>query len=226
MYEFDKAIFSENADYFESIGRDIWLMDDHKWAFVVWNENRKRNEGYLLVHVDYHWDSVYDYWDSPEEEKIFLASGDDEVMQIVKEGSYIRFDSFICPAVAKGFVDEIHFYCLQGDEQGDIAIDLDLLEKYNCSQVLHDSSQSLSAIETSKPIIFDFCIDVFNRSSDWYGSEIWPDDEIEELLMNCKPLVQRAEIVTVSMSYGYSGAEADTERLTRHVIECFLDWRK
>ena len=200
-------------------------MDNHKWAFVVWNENTKRNMQYLLVHVDYHWDAGYDYWYYPEYEKIFLSSDNNEIIKIVSEEKFIRFDSFICPAIAKNIVDEVHFLCFQGDEDGDVAIFKDFLDKYNCDQTLHNSIISLSEVKSQKPILFDFCIDVFNRSNMWYGSDIWPVEEIDVFLSGCEPLVKSAEIVTISMSYGYSGSEEDTKRLAQKVLNCFYNWR-
>jgi hypothetical protein len=226
MPHLDDRIFDNNDDYYESVGSGIWLMDNHKWSFVIWNQEIKDNQKYLLAHVDYHWDAVYDYWDNPDEERAFLSAGDNEIIDIVKAENYIRFDSFICPAIAKGLIDEVHFYCHQGDEGGDIAIGEEFLTKYRCVQVLHDSSQALSEIRTTKPILFDFCIDLFNRSNEHYGSDIWSDDEIEDLLENCKNLVKSAKIITISMSYGYSGTESDTKRLTKTAVEVFSKWRK
>jgi len=226
MLPLDDRIFKNDDDYYESIGNGIWLMDNHKWSFVVWNRERNKKSIYQLVHVDYHWDAGYDYWDSPNEEKIFLAASDREIISIVREENHIRYDSFICPAIAKGFIDEVHFYCLQGDDGGDVAIYKDFLDKYSCTQILHDSTRTLSKLEAEKPMIFDFCIDVFNKSTRWYESDIWPDDEIDRLLQDCEHLVKSAEIVTVSMSYGYSGTENDTRRLTQKVIEVFSTWRE
>lgn len=192
MSRLDDRIFTNNDDFYEFVGNDIWLMDNHKWSFVIWNQELKDDEKYLLVHVDYHWDSGYDYWFSPDEEQAFLSASDSEIIEIVKEETYIRYDSFICPAIAKGLIDEVHFYCLQGDDLGDIAIHEEFLTKFKCDQVLHDHSKTLSKISTTKPILFDFCIDVFNRSNELYRSDIWADDEIDDLLKNCKHLVESA----------------------------------
>lgn len=226
MHRLPDHVFTNNDDYYESIGHGMWLMDNHKWSFVIWNKERSLRCNYLLVHVDYHWDAGYDYWDCPDEEVKFFSASDDEVIEIVREENFIRYDSFICPAIAKGFIDEVHFYCLQGDESGDVAIYEDFLNKYNCTQILHNSITTLSSLETDKPIIFDFCIDVFNRSNKFYESDIWLDEDIDKLLDACKHLVVSAEIVTISMSYGFSGTKSDTKRLTKMVVERFRDWRK
>ncbi len=102
----------------------------------------------------------------------------------------------------------------------------EFLDKYNCKQVLHNSISTLSDLKTDKPILFDFCIDVFNRSNQFYESDIWPDTEIDEFLEGCRRLVIAAEMVTISMSYGYSGTMNDTKRLTKKVVEKFNEWRR
>lgn len=225
MYQPSSQVFENNDDYYEVLGNNIWLMDNHKWSFAIWNKECVSEKSYLLVHVDYHWDAGYDMWESAENEDIFLSSDEDEIVEILREENLIRFDSFICPAIAKGFIDEVHFFCLQGDESGDEAIYEGFIDKFGCEQVIHNSLNSLSSIKTKKPILFDFCVDVFNRSNQFYGSDIWPDNEIDELLEACKPLVVSADIVTVSMSYGYSGSKDDTKRLTEKVINTFGEWR-
>ena len=225
MPSLDDRVFINNDEYYELVGNGIWLMDNHKWSFFIWNSEIKDNSKYLLAHVDYHWDAIYDYWDSPDEEQAFFSADDNEIINIVKENNYIRFDSFICPAIAKGLINEVHFYCPQGDENGDIAIGDNFLAKFNCKQVLHESSKTISKIRTTKPVLFDFCIDVFNRSNEYYCSDILSDSEIENLLLDCKYLVESAEIITISMSYGYSGTESDTKRLTKKTVEMFSKWR-
>ncbi|WP_108126730.1 UPF0489 family protein [Saccharospirillum mangrovi] len=226
MGQLPDDIFENNDDYYEHIGNGLWLMDSHKWSFVIWNKERNSENHYLLVHVDYHWDAGYDFWEHPEEEENFFSSDENEIIAIVKEENFIRYDSFICPAIAKGIIDEVHFYCLQGDESGEEAIYENFLDKYNCKQVLHDSINTLSELKTDKPIFFDFCVDVFNRSNKYYESDIWSDNEIEEFLESCKQLVISAEVVTISMSYGYSGTKNDTKRLTKRVVEKFNEWRR
>lgn len=58
-----------------------------------------------------------------------------------------------------------------------------------------------------------------------FSANIWKENEINDWLNDCEGLVQSASIVTVSMSYGYSGVEEDTERLTKKVINLFYKWR-
>lgn len=82
MASLDSRIFRNDDDYYESIGNGIWLMDNHKWSFVVWNKERNEDSIYLLVHVDYHWDAGYDYWHSPDEEKTFLTASENEIIKV------------------------------------------------------------------------------------------------------------------------------------------------
>lgn len=208
-------IFKKNDDYYELIGNDIWLMDNHKWALVIWDKYRNISKKYALIHIDYHWDAGYDYWNYSEEENKFLLASHDEIINIVQEGNWIRFDSFICPAIAKGFIDEVHFHCFQGDNDGDIGIYTPFLKKYKCSQAIHKTSRTLTNIILEKPLVFDFCIDIFNKSDMYFTSDIWTDDEINSLLYDCKELVKNAEIITISMSYCYSGTKKTLKDLLK-----------
>ena len=122
MYQLSDQVFENNDEYYESIGNGMWLMDNHKWSLVIWNRECISSVTYLLAHVDYHWDAGYDMWESTDNEEMFLSSNEDEIIEIVREENIIRFDSFICPAIVKGFIDAVHFFCLQGNENGDEAI--------------------------------------------------------------------------------------------------------
>jgi len=98
----------QDDDFFTQIFPDVWLMDNHKWAFYIWNKFIKEsgNQKLTLVHADYHWDDINDYQDAPEEEEKLVNSDDEKLIEIVKEDSFIRYDSFICPAIIRGLVNE------------------------------------------------------------------------------------------------------------------------
>ena len=66
---------------------------------------------------------------------------------------------------------------------------------------------------------------MLNRSDMCYTGDIWSLEEIDDLLNDIKHLVINASIVTISMSYGYSGTKEDTSRLTKYILERFCDWR-
>jgi len=216
----------EDDKYFEEIAKDIWLMDNHRWAYYIWESNRDSfgNHKAQIVHIDYHWDAGDDFYHSPEKEAEFKSLAIEQIRDMVYEGNWIRFDSFICPAIIRGISNEVHFLCFQGDGD-DEGIYEGTLSRHNAHQHIYRSSSELKNLNVNTPYIFDFCVDVFNRSEMMYTSDIWGLDEIDELLENVKHLVEGANIVTISMSYGYSGTCDETAWLTKYVIERFCAWR-
>jgi len=57
--------FETNDSYYEEIYPNIWLMDDHRWAYFIWEQCLNRNrikKPYALLHLDYHWDGVNDFF--------------------------------------------------------------------------------------------------------------------------------------------------------------------
>jgi len=192
----------------------------------IWEKERvpKNIDTYSLVHVDYHWDGGNDFHNYAEREKELIGADLDTIYELVAEDKWIRFDSFISPAVIRGIVSEVHFYCKQYDGN-DIGIDNDLLKRTGTVQEIHDSLSTLTCIEPKDPLIFDFCLDIFNRSDMWYQGEIWRDEEVTELLESCRELVRKAELVTVSLSFGYSGTEEDTRRLADMTIPILQRYR-
>jgi len=218
----------EDDLFYKELGSDIWVMDSHRWAYYIWEKFRasqKIEEKFSVVHIDYHWDGGNDFHDSPVQE-IELVEGDLEaIYELVRKGNWIRFDSFISPAIIRGFVDEVHFYCEQSDGY-DIGIGDELLQRKATSQFIHKDIQSVSSYDFKSPVIFDFCIDIFNRSNMYYQSDIWSDDEISEFLQCCQEMVTKASLVTVSFSFGYAGTEEDTRRLAEKVVKTFQEWRK
>lgn len=217
-----QEIFKNDDGYFEHLESDIWLMDNHKWALYIWEQYRKENKKYMLVHVDHHWDAIYDFEEQPEEEELLRASAE-EIKQLISNNNFIQYDSFIAPAIARGLINNIHFLCFQDDT--DQGLWQPFLDRFKCKQTIHSTSKTLPAIAEGAPFIFDFCIDVFNRSGYMYKSELWDECEINDLLIDCKTLVQHAELVTISMSYGCSGTEEDTRKLTELVVSHFMEWR-
>jgi hypothetical protein len=216
-------IFEKNDDYLECLGSNVWLMDNHKWALYVWERSRLSKGAYTLVHVDFHWDAVYDFWENPTAEAALIGVSCEQLETLIRNEELIQYDSFIGPALARGLVDNVHFLCFQ--EDSDPGFDQLILDKFGCTQRIHRDSGQLRRLETGEHLLFDLCLDVFNRSDYEYGSELWEDAEIERLLSDCKELVQKASVVTVSMSYGCSGTSDDTKKLTEQVIHLFMEWR-
>lgn len=213
----------EDDSFLADLGRGVWLMDDHRWALKVW-EMERRHDRYTLVHADYHWDGCYEFHERPKEEAKLVSASPTEVAHLVAEGEWVTYDSFIAPAVKRGLVHTIHFYCLQKDA-GDDALDEDFLQACGARQLLHKTPQELMAAQITGPMLFDLCLDLFNRSDTWEEGDLWPDPDIVAFLETVRPLVAAAELVTVSMSFNYSGAAKDTRHLTSLVVPKILDYR-
>ncbi|NQT09967.1 MAG: UPF0489 family protein [Desulfobacteraceae bacterium] len=160
----DIANFKTNDRYFEEISPNIWLMDDHKWAYYIWEKIFSQNAHkapFALFHLDYHWDGVNDFRESTHIKELVNIKEIGKIHNLVLE-DYIRKDSFIASAIIRGLVDEVHFYCKQKDTEP--GLDESLLAEYKASQFLHHDIDSLISYSTQKPIIFDIDLDLFNKS--------------------------------------------------------------
>jgi hypothetical protein len=219
----DFAALEPNDSYHVGLGNNVWLMDSHRWALKIWEAEQKTGP-YTLVHADYHWDGCYDIHNNPEKETELLAASAEQVAELVAEDVWIRNDSFIAPAVRRGLIQTVHFYCLQ-DDCGDKALDQDFLSLCGAKQFLHANVTSLASAEIDAPLIFDLCLDLFNRSDYWDTGDIWSDEDIIRFLDSAKNLIVRAELVTVSMSFGYSGTVQDTRNLSALVVPILLSYR-
>jgi len=151
-------------------------MDNHKWALYIWEKNRLDKGAYTLVHVDYHWDANYDFLGKPEREKELREASIEDVRSLIKREDLIQYDSFIGPAIARGLINDIHFLCFQKDDEGFTEEELNL---FKVKQTIHSTSETLKEIGFKQPLLFDFCLDVFNRSDFNYQSDLWDDGEIE-----------------------------------------------
>ena len=217
----------EDGEYFEHLGADVWLMDDHRWAFYIWGMHTKSNpsERLNLIHLDYHWDGVNDFFNRPEETEKLVEADESHLYEIVKCNHLIRYDSFIAPAVIRNYLQSIHFYCLQ-TEGTDEGVDSELLATHKCQQIIYRDYEELAKSLPTGPIVLDLCLDLFNRSDNYYEGDIWPVGSIHQFLDAFTPAIQRAELVTLSLSFGCSGTKADTRRLARHVIPKILERRQ
>lgn len=220
MTALDFDTLNEDESFLANLGRGVWLMDDHRWALKVW-ETERRHDHYTLVHADYHWDGCYDFHDQPAEEKKLVQASLNELAKIIAEGEWIRYDSFIAPAVKRGLVHTVHFYCLQ-DSLGDNALDEDFLHSCGAQQVIHETPSQLAKAHIVGPMIFDLCLDLFNRSDKWAEGDLWTDAEIDSFLEEVGALLSVAKLVTVSMSFNYSGTPEHTRQLTKRVIPQIL----
>ena len=210
--------------YHANLGRGVWLMDDHRWALKVWVTQLRRQK-YSLIHADYHWDCCYDFHDSKEREQELLQASPDRVAELVAEGAWISYDSFIAPAIRRGLIHTVHFYCLEGS-LGDNAFDADFLVACGAKQILYPDAGTLAAAQIEGASIFDLCLDLFNRSTKPAEGDRWSDTEIAQFLCTVSPLIRAAELVTISMSFDYSGTHADTQHLTEFVVPRVLACRE
>ena len=219
------AQLQPDDNYLVALSQDIWLMDDHRWALLVWEQFAHTHciRPYSLVHADFHWDAINDFYQNAQQRDALLAAGLPELDAMIREGTWIRYDSFIAPAVIRGLVSDVHFFCLQDDDAP--GLDAELLNSSGTRQTLHAEAVALSRANFDAPLIFDLCLDLFNRSDQWYTGELWSDAEITTFLEQMRPVIERALVVTVSLSFGYSGSEADTRRLTALVLPRLEQWR-
>lgn len=221
----DYSALNEDRDYFEPLPAGVWLMDDHKWALLIWEQHRLRVRGrrYSLMHADYHWDSTDDFRDNEEAQAELEAADSDGLRAMTAVGERITYDSFIAPAVRRALFSEIHFYCLQDDSE---PLDEDLCEEFQTTQHLHSDATSLAAAVPVGPLVFDLCLDLFNRSDNFAEGDLWSDAEVLAFLEANKHHIQAAELVTISLSFGYSGTADDTRHLAELVVPRVVEWRK
>lgn len=227
MTEAEYQQLQRDDDYVMELGARTWLMDNHKWALWVWERHavQLQKPKFTLVHADFHWDGGYHPYESSEKSAEVLGADLDQIKVLIEEDVWIRYDSFIVPALLRGLFDTVHFFCKQ-DDGYDVAIDEEMLKQAGANQVLHETAESLAAVVPQRPLIFDLCLDLFNRESKYeYGSDLWPDAEIQAFLDTVRPLIEAASLVTVSLSFGCSGSEADTRHLAAYVMPQILAWR-
>jgi len=86
-------------DYLVELSEDIWLMDDHRWAWLVWERFAQARgiRPFSLVHADFHWDAINDFYQNVEQRDALLAADLHDLGAMIREGNWIRYDSFIAP---------------------------------------------------------------------------------------------------------------------------------
>jgi hypothetical protein len=226
MTNVDVESLKRDDDYCVDLQQSVWLMDNHKWALYVWEIFRQLTGGgrFTLAHADYHWDGGYDFHCDAEKEQELLAADLQRLRAFIDEEEWIRYDSFIAPAVARGMFDALHFYCLQGDEW-DVAVDEKLRKLTGTDQVIHETPESLASMKITSPLIFDLCLDLFNRSNQFREGDLWTDEEVLGFLDTVRPLITTAVLVTISLSFDSSGTAADTRHLASLVLPKIQAWR-
>lgn len=194
-------------------------MDDHRWAFYVWERYRHGSpakDRAAIVHLDGHFDGVCDIQTREDRNELRALADLDTVHAKVSESDGIGFDSFIAPAILRGWVREVHFYVTQEDT--DPGIDSDVLNEGNCVQFIHASLNDLANRTIERPLYFDLCLDLYCDGKKQWEATRWVDEKVLDSLTQIAHLVAAADIVTVSLSFGYSGSEDQTRHLARTVV--------
>lgn len=212
--------------YFVALPDSVWLMDNHKWALAAWLITMEKSgfAKYTLAHADYHWDDVYDMLESPEVQQRFLAANLNGVLEFIEEEHWIRYDSFIAPAVARGMFDTVHFFCKQ-DGGSDVGLPIQLLASTGVAQVIHQTPEEFASLHPTSPLIFDLCLDLFNKSTQFQQGDLWSDEEVLGFMNLVRPLIVDASAVTISLSFDCSGTADDTRHLAALVLPLIAGWR-
>lgn len=221
MVEMNSQInFEKNDEYFDEIYPNIWIMDNHKWALYCWEQYRVKNQiPSTLVHIDYHWDAVNDYYENEDELKNIDL---DTMKNIISEEQYIRKDSFIAPAIIRKFINRVDFYCFQNNTE--VGLDSSLLTKYQVKQNIYSQIDDLVKSTGTCEIILDIDLDIFNTIGSKFG-KLWSKDKIINYINKLSPLIKKAKIITIAMSYGYTGSNEEIEYLTKLVIPLIIETR-
>lgn len=213
---FPFADLKPDDDLLLALPHGVWLMDNHKWALSVWARHHTGPRRWLF-HADHHWDSVDLFRENDRAQAALQAADTKTLDQWIRDNNRIQYDAFIAPAVRKGLFEEVHFFCTQ-DDDWDKGLEPALCEAMGVVQTLHAAIDSFAGVTPRAPIVFDLCIDLFNDATTYYGSDLWPDAAISSALAAFANQVRAAEVVTVSLSFGYSGTENDTRRLAALVV--------
>jgi len=78
-------------------------------------------------------------------------------------------------------------------------------------------------IRVKNPYAFDLDIDLFNDSGRYLESKLWTETQLDDFFGICTPLIRSASIVTIAMSFGYSGTNEDTIWLAQYAVSKILE---
>ena len=201
-------------------------MDNHKWALLAWEHARVPGQRYALMHADCHWDGIDVLGEVPERLPAFQAAGLPELENLTGADELVRFDSFIAAAVRREFVSEVHFYCTE-DKGNDEGLSQPVCDQHATRQFIHRDIESFAAVTPTDTVIFDLCLDLFNRSNDEEsGEDLWSDEEVAGFVDAVAHHIRAAAAVTVSLSFGFSGTPEGTRHLATLVIPRVLALRQ
>lgn len=223
MTELNFKALNEDPDFLAPLGKNVWLMDDHRWALVAWSTGAV-SDGYALIHADQHWDGCDNVEADPEWQARLLAADQASLRELVAQDELVTFDSFIAAGVWRGVVRELHLYCTEnnGNDEG---VFQDTLALHKVAQTIHRTPESLAAAEIRRPLIFDLCLDLFNKSDKWEEGALWRDEDVRAFLDLQKHHIAAADLVTISLSFNYSGTADDTRHLAALVVPLIMSYR-
>jgi hypothetical protein len=217
----------EDDRFCAAIGPGVWLMDDHRWAFYVWAQHALGHPERLplcLVHIDAHADAVDGFLPDPAGWERLQGETDlARIYERVAQDSDITLASFIAPAIRRGWITEVHFF---GCADDDDLLDAPLLAVTGASQRQHEAIGDLVRAVEGRRLLLDVDLDVFNGAEARGQSRLWPEVEIIACVDAWTPLIQRADVITIARSFGFSGTVSDTVRLTELVVPRVLAHRR
>ena len=212
------------------IGPGVWLIDDHRWAFYVWAQHalsaslrHPERLPLCLVHIDAHADAVDGFL--PDPAGWVPLQGETDLARIygrVAQDSDLTLASFIAPAIRRGWITEVHFF---GCADDDDLLDAPLLAATGASQRRHEMIGDLVQAVEGRGLLLDIDLDVFNEAEARGQSRLWPEDDIIACIDAWTPLIQRADVITIARSFGFSGTVADTVRQPDLVVPRVLACR-
>jgi len=210
------------------IGFNIWLMDNHKWAFYVWEKvarNQRASLRYVLIHIDYHFDDIDDVGEELSCSELLPTMLLPDIYKWTEaQDRPIFCDSFISPSVRNGRVIAIHWLCRQAKE--DHGFD-GVVGGIFVNETYHENLDELLSEQIATPYILDLDLDYFNDNEmNPELGPIWPEEAVNIFIQECAPLIAGADVVTIALSFGYSGTEEQTRRLATAVVPKILSIRQ
>ena len=209
--------------YFEEISTNVWITDNHKWAFYVWEKYLADNglQKIGLVHIDYHYDSVDDISDTGLEDEVKDWTLEEIKIQTESGNSGpIRWDSFIAPFIYRGRVLWIKWLCFDEEDEPGFLIAPEAMPKV--VENFYDSSGQLSQHTFGDPYILDICLDYFSTEGDGIENRPRENTFVDSVLADCEVVIANAALITVSLSFASFNTAEDVKVLAKRIIPRIL----
>lgn len=223
----------ENKVYFPE--KKIYLMDQHKWAFYIWEIAREKGlikPNATLFHVDAHLDDCpFVLEDNPE----YINITGYENLKAFTE-NHVKIDTFIWPAFGRGTINNIIYVSdFLGSEpfeewtkeyiEGRIYDGI----RVNSIKQLKDSifQREVEPYLQDNSLILNLDLDFFNEE-DFYSHspKLKSDQEVIDSLTYLKNLYNW-DLITVALSPEHCGGEEACNHLFQLFLSVFeLDLKK